>query len=238
MCTVTVLHRQHAIIISMNRDEQRARLAEQPPSLWPNSTLTAPQDAAAGGTWMGVNAQGHWACILNSYVPYTPPQAPPSRGSIIPMLLASDDPRTALMTLACEPYRPFRIMLGTPSGWELFHWNGQTLSPEAKSDGHDFMISSSSWNIEAVLNARHAAFAAWQAQGSRYDDAGIATIHRWQEAGFEREGILMARPETHTTSLTQIVLGAQAVPSMHYWPAEVLTPISLGLNLESPDNPN
>lgn len=228
MCTVTVLHRQHEIHISMNRDEQRARAPELPPSLWEGSDLTAPRDGAAGGTWMGVNARGHWACTLNSYVPYTPPENAPSRGEIIPILLASDDPHAALLAIDLPRFRPFRILLGHGGTWQLFHWNGEALVHEAKSDGRDFMISSSSWNIDAVLNARRTAFAAWQAQGSAFDEAGIATIHRWQEPGRERESILMARPETHTTSITQIILSAHAAPAMHYWPADALTPIRLG----------
>ena len=228
MCTVTVLHRQHILYISMNRDEKRTREVELPPSQWATGDLIAPRDGMAGGTWMGVTPRGHWACMLNSYVPYTPPETPPSRGEIIPMLLAGDDPHAALMALDCACYRPFRILLGTHEAWTLFHWNGAALVQEAQSDGRDFMISSSSWNIDAVLEARNAAFATWQAQGSLFDEAGIATIHRWQEVGRERESILMARPETHTTSLTQIVLGTDAQPLMHYWPAAALTPVSLG----------
>lgn len=227
MCTVTVLYRQHEIFISMNRDEQRTRAPELPPSLWEGGDLTAPRDGAAGGTWIGVNARGHWACTLNSYVSYTPPEPVPSRGEIIPSVLMSDNPRAALMSLECERFRPFRILLGQGAAWEFFHWNGQQLVHEAKSDGRDFMVSSSSWNIEAVLEARHAAFAAWQAQGSTFDENGIATIHRWQEPGRERQTILMARPETHTTSLTQIVLSNHSAPVMCYWPVEALEPLSL-----------
>ncbi len=227
MCTVTVLHRQHTLLITMNRDEQRVRVAEQPPSLWVGSDLTAPRDGGTNGTWIGVAARGHWACILNSYASYTPAGTPPSRGEIIPALLANDAPLATLQALPVTVYRPFRILLGDTKSWELWHWNGERLHREAQSDGHDFMISSSSWNKDEVLATRREAFAAWQAQGSRFDERGIATIHRWQEAGQERASILMARPESHTTSITQIALTARAAPAMHYWPASELTPLSL-----------
>lgn len=228
MCTVTVLRRGRDTLISMNRDEQRTRHSEQPPAPWPHGNLTAPRDGMAGGTWMGLTPQGDWACLLNSYVPYAPPAPAPSRGGIVPeLLLADDTPATALAAMDVARYRPFRLLLGRHAFWELFHWDGQALQREAHSDGADFIVTSSSWNADAVLPARHAAFAQWQTLGRPYDAQGIPLIHRWQEAGDERSGILMARTESHTTSLTQIILTQDAAPAMRYWTASQLAPVSL-----------
>ena len=227
MCTVTVLERLHAKIITVNRDEQRTRAEEFPPVLWPDSPMIAPRDGHAGGTWVGVTAHGHWACILNSYVAHTPSTQAPSRGAIIPALLSYPAPDTALMAMDFSAYRPFRIILGDTNDWQLFHWDGQTLIAEAKSDGHDFFITSSSWNEASVLAARKNAFARWQQSGSPYDDKGIATIHRWQEAGDAASSILMERENTKTTSITQITLADGAAPVMQYWPAAEVTPLSL-----------
>ncbi len=227
MCTVTVLHQQRSTIITMNRDEQRTRMGELPPARWADSALIAPRDGQAGGTWVGVSTHGHWACILNSYAAHAPSSPSPSRGWIIPILLAQPVPMIALMAMDFSAYRPFRIMLGDVNGWHAFHWNGQALVAEDKSDGGDYFMSSSSWNEASVLAARKAAFARWQQNGSAHDEQGIASIHRWQEAEDTATGILMERSDAHTTSLTQITLSDTAAPVMQYWPAAAITPISL-----------
>lgn len=228
MCTVTILARPRGVCITMNRDEQRTRAAEHAPALWPNNGLTAPRDPASGGTWIGFNPRGQWACIMNSYVAHTPTRADTSRGEIIPNLLAHEDPDTALAALEVAAYRPFRLILGTRTQWQLYHSNGQSLSIEARAEGRDVMFSSSSWNADAVLPARDAAFARWQAHGSVVDAKGIPTIHRWQEVGHEKTAILMQRPESATTSITQITFTDESnTPTMQYWPASTLNPMSL-----------
>lgn len=212
----------------MNRDERRTRAPEQPPSRWPDTTLTAPRDTAGGGTWIAARADGQWACIMNSYVTHTPTRDDTSRGEIIPHLLTHANPEDALAALEVAAYRPFRLILGSRTHWQLYHSNGQTLAAEARADGRDVMFSSSSWNADEVLPARDAAFARWQANGSAVDAQGIPTIHRWQEVGYEKTTILMQRPESATTSITQInVADASNTPTMHYWPASELAPMGV-----------
>lgn len=228
MCTVTILARPRGFCITMNRDERRTRAAEHAPALWPNNGLTAPRDPAGGGTWIGFNPRGQWACIMNSYVAHTPTRVGTSRGEIIPHLLTQEDPGAALAALKVAEYRPFRLILGSRTQWQLYHSNGKTLAIEAHSEGRDVMFSSSSWNADEVLPARDAAFARWQAQGSAVDAQRIPTIHRWQEVGDEKSAILMQRPESATTSITQITFADEsAPPTMQYWPASSLSPVSL-----------
>jgi uncharacterized protein with NRDE domain len=226
MCTVTILARPRGFCITMNRDERRTRAAEYAPAPWGDNGLIAPRDPVGGGTWIGLNPRGQWACIMNSYVAHTPTRDDTSRGEIIPLLLAQGDPSAALATLDVAAYRPFRLILGTRTHWQLYHSNGQSLTVEARSEGRDVMFSSSSWNADAVLPARNAAFARWQAHGSAVDAQGIPTIHRWQEAGDEKTAILMQRPESATTSITQINFADESnTPTMHYWPANELAPM-------------
>lgn len=224
MCTVTLLVRGHGLQITMNRDEQRRRPPEEAPTLWPHTGITAPRDARAQGTWIGMIETGHWACVLNSYAPYTPPGEPPSRGQVIAHVLASTAPRAALETLPLAQYRPFRIIVGHRQDWQVLHWNGDRLETEMHSNGKDFMQSSSSWEAAMVLPKRQQAFAAWLEMGSPHDEQGLPSIHRWQEPGEERSSILMARPESHTTSITQIRMPVAGAPSMHYWPADAVSP--------------
>ena len=226
MCTVTVLRRQHAMTITMNRDEKTTRVAEQPPQLWPHRDLTAPRDGPSGGTWIGMNARGDWACVLNSYDAHTPLKQHTSRGGIIPALLMHPDTAAVLATMDLTCFPPFRIMHGDAHHWKLLHWNGRVLLPEAKSESTscDYFISSSSWNTHSVVAARNQAFARWQKKGCAYDDDGIPIIHRWQEKGAEATAVLMRRAESLTTSLTQIMFRDGATAVMRYWPADRLVP--------------
>lgn len=227
MCTVTILNHGTARVITMNRDEQKSRSAELPPSYFDKSDVFAPRDGNAGGTWTGVNDRGIFACLLNSYVAKTACANPPSRGLVIPAILKSAEPFITVETCNFSAYMPFRLILGDISQAFFYHWNGQYLSKETLNLTSGVMISSSSWQEQAVLTVRHQAFTAWQAAGSAFDELGLPSIHRFQPKDNAESGILVSRPNTHTTSITQIVLANDtSSPQMRYHPAQNLNPIA------------
>lgn len=227
MCTVTILNHGNARVITMNRDEQKTRNAELPPTYYGESDVFAPRDGNAGGTWIGVNDRGIYACLLNSYVAKISPANPPSRGLVIPTILKSDEPFSCVETNDFSAYMPFRLILGDISQTFFYHWNGQHLNKETLSLTNGVMISSSSWQEQEVLAVRRAAFSAWQTAGSAFDELGLPSIHRFQPIGNAESGILVSRPNTHTTSITQITLAKDtSAPQMRYHPAQYLSPIA------------
>lgn len=72
MCTLIVLDRVVAglpLVVASNRDEFLSRAAAPPARVGPDkgrgSAFVAPQDLAAGGTWMGVNTEGLFVGLTN-----------------------------------------------------------------------------------------------------------------------------------------------------------------------------
>lgn len=68
------------LIVAANRDEFYAR-PSLPLAQWPeNPQVCAGRDLEAGGTWLGVGADGRFAALTNIRDPHQPP-ARKSRGS-------------------------------------------------------------------------------------------------------------------------------------------------------------
>ena len=91
MCTLIALHRcfpEVPLAIAANRDEYLDRPAEGPAVRhWCGAEVLAPRDARAGGTWLGINAQGVFSGLTNRPNP-NPDPARRSRGLLVADLLA------------------------------------------------------------------------------------------------------------------------------------------------------
>ncbi|MGH8800908.1 MAG: NRDE family protein, partial [Casimicrobiaceae bacterium] len=92
-------HSRYRLVVAANRDEFYARPAAA--AHWwhaENGTqLLGGRDLEAGGTWFGVNARGRWAFVTNVREPGRHDPLAPSRGRIVPALLAdSADAVTAM----------------------------------------------------------------------------------------------------------------------------------------------
>jgi uncharacterized protein with NRDE domain len=122
VCTLILLLRQvpgWPIVVGSNRDEHFARPAA-PPALFASEgeRFVAPQDLQAGGTWMGVNAQGLFVGVTNRRSAVEPPPAVRSRGALVRQLLGLPD--LAAMARALErcdgAYRPFHVVASDALG--------------------------------------------------------------------------------------------------------------------------
>ena len=205
MCSVVIVRFGEMVCITMNRDESRTRVPEFPPSRW-SSGLIAPRDGLHKGTWIGVMPNGAWACLLNSYEPVNASAHRPSRGLLVPEILAADDPGQVLQGLELSNFMPFRLLMGSKGGPILYHWDGKTFRPRA-IPALPYFVSSSSWQAERVLAERAMTFEMWQQANMPHDHLGRPLLNLWQEPGSPETGILMEGSETHTTSVTQLRLG-------------------------------
>jgi uncharacterized protein with NRDE domain len=85
------LHPRHAVVLAANRDEFHARDA-LPAVWWDGDTpMFAGRDRVAGGTWLGVDRRGRYAFVTNVREPGRHDPAAPTRGTLVPRVLA--DPR-------------------------------------------------------------------------------------------------------------------------------------------------
>jgi uncharacterized protein with NRDE domain len=118
MCTLIVMHRQVPgvpLVVAANRDEYLDRPAT-PPALWehPNgSTILAPRDLRAGGTWLGLNSNNVFSALTNRPV-QTPDTTRRSRGHLVLDALGhstAGKAAAAFESLRSDQYNPFNLLI-------------------------------------------------------------------------------------------------------------------------------
>lgn len=117
MCTVLLCYHHsltRPLVLAANRDENLARTSF-PTSLRRLETMSvvAPQDAVAGGSWIGVNASGVVVAITNRFGSLRNP-ALKSRGELVDTALLYDSAEAArhwATGLVCEEYNPFHLLV-------------------------------------------------------------------------------------------------------------------------------
>jgi hypothetical protein len=123
MCTLVILNRPgHAwpLILGANRDEMRGRPWSPPARHWPDRPqVVAGRDDLAGGTWLGLNAHGVTAAMLNRQGTLGPAEGKRSRGELV--LLALDHENAAAAALVMselrpESYRAFNMVVADAEG--------------------------------------------------------------------------------------------------------------------------
>lgn len=138
MCLIVFAWRPgHAqpLIVAANRDEFYAR-PSLPLAPWPEAPeVHAGRDLEAGGTWLGIGANGRFAALTNIRDPQQPP-ALKSRGELVARFLSGnasiDDYLSDVVGRAGE-YAGFNLLLGTRH--ELWHFNARASEPVMLAPG-------------------------------------------------------------------------------------------------------
>src|SRR5262245_28505359 len=106
MCTVSIVQSGQRLLLTMNRDDAPARKEAGPTARQlGGSVFSAPTDLAANGTWIGVNAYGLAACLLNRYDPA--PAGIVSRGLVVLDVMNAVDLASAIGRLNGLPLQNF-----------------------------------------------------------------------------------------------------------------------------------
>ncbi len=132
MCLIVFAWRPgHAqpLIVAANRDEFYAR-PSLPLAQWPEAPhVYAGRDQEAGGTWLGIGANGRFAALTNIRDPHQPPSRK-SRGELVAGFLLGgkpiDDYLDDVVRRSLE-YSGFNLLIGNAN--ELWHFNAR--EPEA-----------------------------------------------------------------------------------------------------------
>lgn len=118
MCTVVILRRPDhpwPLLIAANRDEMRDRPWAPPARHWPDRPhVIAGQDSLAGGTWLGLNDDRLFACILNRRGSLGPQPGKRSRGELPLEALDHTEAGVAAEALAhldMRAYRAFNMIV-------------------------------------------------------------------------------------------------------------------------------
>ena len=231
MCTVTIHRDAETLVVTMNRDEARTRAPESPPAIFAPEDFAkewmAPIDGEAGGTWMGVNARGVVACLLNVYRPgqmLARPEAPSafSRGTIVPAVLAQGDGERVRRWITEKfdpsPYESFQLVVVWLEGGARWVWSDSEHLEHSPCRDEWTLVSSSLWRPDAVLAWRREAFEQWRNAGSERR-GHLPAFHLLQAKGKEEWSPLMDREWSCTRSITQAHVDGRTRRSvLRYWP--------------------
>ncbi|MEE4128795.1 NRDE family protein [Pseudomonas viridiflava] len=123
------------LIVAANRDEFYAR-PTRPLSQWEDMpNVYAGRDLEAGGTWMGIGAQGRFAAVTNIRDPGQT-LGLRSRGELVAKFLAgeqSPEDYVAEMAARASEYTGFNLLAGDAA--QLYYLNSTNPTPRLLSEG-------------------------------------------------------------------------------------------------------
>lgn len=138
MCLIAFAWRpSHAqpLIVAANRDEFYAR-PTQPLAQWADAPqVYAGRDLEAGGTWLGITADGRFAALTNIRNPSLP-LGHRSRGELVAQFLTSDTPiedYLADVAQRAAEYGGFNLLVGDRE--RLYYLNGASPEPRLLGQG-------------------------------------------------------------------------------------------------------
>jgi len=142
MCTLVILNRPgHAwpLIVGANRDEMRGRPWSPPARHWPDRPrVVAGRDDLAGGSWLGLNAHGVVAAMLNRQGTLGPAAGKRSRGELVLLALDHADAAAAALVMSelrPESYRAFNMVVADAQGAFFIAHRGDAREPAIRRLG-------------------------------------------------------------------------------------------------------
>jgi uncharacterized protein with NRDE domain len=121
MCLIVLAWRcvpGHELVLAANRDEYHARAAVAA-HWWSDASVYAGRDLVAGGTWLGVSADGRWAAVTNVRDPRRAGDAGASRGALTADYLRGRlgaAEHAAHVHAGRAAYREFNLLVGDREG--------------------------------------------------------------------------------------------------------------------------
>ena len=186
MCTLVLLHRPGhpwPVLIAANRDEMLARAWDPPGPHWPDRPgVVGGRDRLAGGSWLGLNASGVAAAILNRTDSLGPAAGKRSRGELVLDALDHNEARDAAEALAAldpEAYRTFNLVIADNTGaYWLRSRDGKGPVEAQKVPPGLSMITSA--NLSDMKNFRIATYLPRFREAAE-PDPGAGDWSAWQE---------------------------------------------------------
>lgn len=142
MCLIALAidqHRRFPLVVASNRDEffdrPAARLAWWQPEPGGPQVLSG-RDLQAGGTWMGLTAEGRLAMLTNIRRPGSNDPAAPSRGVIVPLWLRGHLPADRFwMQVALSGHNPFNLVAADFRSGDCWWASSDSASPRRLDRG-------------------------------------------------------------------------------------------------------
>jgi uncharacterized protein with NRDE domain len=164
MCLVALAidhHRRFPLVIAANRDEHFKRPAARLEWWTPESggpAILGGRDLEAGGTWLGLTAQGRLALLTNVRNPARNDPGAPSRGRIVPDWLAGRERSDRFwMRTALSGYNGFNLLAFDFRQGECFYASNDGRHPQRLERGIHGLSNASldtPWPKVVALKAR------------------------------------------------------------------------------------
>ena len=222
MCTVTVINLPDAgWRVACNRDEQRSRPLATPPNVTDIAGVPTlfPTDNPSGGTWLGANAHGLVATLLNvnPFEPVETPANASSRGEIIPLLLAAENVPTALRLIArrdLSAYAPFcLVLLDDENVVTVRQVRGEVEFSPLEPRDRPLFYTSSGLGDHLVEGQRRELFKGWSKK--RWDAARQDAFHSHAWIEWPELSVNMSRSDACTVSFSTVAITPKNV-TMNY----------------------
>lgn len=131
--------RRFPFVVAANRDElfarPTARLSWWSPGVG-GPEILAGRDLQAGGTWMGLTAQGRFAMVTNVRRPTLADPGAPSRGEIVPRWLCGDQTAERFWPgMALAGHQPFNLVAADFRRGDCFWATSERASPQTIERG-------------------------------------------------------------------------------------------------------
>jgi hypothetical protein len=206
MCTVSYHLTPSGFVITQNRDESPLRDTHE---LQSEGSVYYPIDPVSKGTWIAVNDKGVVCSLMNwTAHPALPPKtAIISRGTLIPHLINDASPLDSLMSMALEPYAPFKMLVAQESRLSSMIWDGVTKKVEALDPTIPHIWSSASLYPREWQDKRKEWFHNWLERMGTVNTTELLWFHNHGGVGERYYDLIMDRGEVRTTSITQVSVG-------------------------------
>ena len=219
MCTVTWLHESGGYQLFCNRDERFSRKSALAPvvSRRDGVLFTAPLDGEFNGTWLATNEYGITVCLLNGVG--VPSPGARSRGLLVLELLPSQSREEVARRLHAADrsgLAPFAVAVLAPDEPALVAgWDGSSYSENWSADS-TIPLTSSSYDTDAVIAARHGEFRRRLNRSSRIDTALLASFHVSHSPEPSAYSACMHREDAATVSFTRVSVRPEEVEMVYH----------------------
>jgi uncharacterized protein with NRDE domain len=213
MCLILLALRQHPqypVVIITNRDEYYERPSE-PAHFWPDHpNLLAGRDQKAGGTWLGINKNGHFAAVTNFREGTETSKHLLSRGELATrFLLSNKSPQVYLAELKerQDQFSGFNLIL---SDGKSFHFFSNRADNIGEMDAGYHGLSNGKLN-EDWPKVRRGKLALQDVLESQINTKNLMTILSNQEHALDNE-----LPSTGISKEMERVLSSRFIHSRTY----------------------
>lgn len=221
MCTVTFISANDHYYITSNRDEKKLRKAGISPQKYVinHVELLFPKDTDEGGSWIGMNAYGHMAVLLNGAFEkhLTAPFYDRSRGLVFTDIIATPAPVTHFQQIDLTHIEPFTIIIYSNDQLTECKWDGVDKFVLTLNTNQSYIWSSVTLYDKETILKRENWFLNWLSENPHPTSETIFRFHCFGGDGDKENDFCMVRKNDFlTVSITSMEISNQSGKMLYY----------------------